>query len=78
MMMRRGIWALGLVLLGLVGLRQIIATLGNEIDQLRLQATLIEANEIDPTALFYTESKLSLNAGREVARKIQGGLSTKH
>ena len=75
MMTKQGVKTFLLVVLSLVVLRQAIAIGSNEIDQLRTQVRLIEVNEIDPTALFYTESKLALNAEKEVARRIQEGFS---
>lgn len=63
-----------LILVGLVALRQAIVIGINEVDQLRRHVGRVEELEIDPTTLYYTESKVVLDAEKEVTRKIRKGL----
>ena len=59
-----------LFLIGLVLLQQGIARATIKVDVLHAQSDLIAEKNIDPTALFYTESDLALRAEKEVRRRI--------
>lgn len=65
-----------LIAVGLVALRQAIVIGIIEIDQLRRHVGRVEELKIDPTALYYTESQVVLDAEKEVTRRMQKGLST--
>lgn len=60
-----------LFLAGLVILQQGIAFGHAHVDRLGRQAAVIADNDIDPSALFYTESRLALKAEKTVRRAIQ-------
>lgn len=64
-----------LIAVGLVALRQAIVVGINEIDQLRRHVGRVEEFKIDPTALYYTESQVVLDAEKEVTRRLKEGLS---
>lgn len=59
-----------LFILGLVILQQGIAW-GSSFGQLRQQTIIINERDIDPAALFYTESVIALSAEKQVRRKIK-------
>jgi hypothetical protein len=59
-----------LFLLGLVALQQGIAFGNGHVDRLGRQAAVIEANDIDPAAIFYTESPLALAAEKRVRHRV--------
>ena len=75
MTMKQKISSILLIVVGLVALRQVIVIGINEIDQLRRHVGLVEEFKIDPTALYYTESKVVRDAEEEVTRRIQKGSS---
>ncbi len=54
----------------LIMLQQLIAYGNNNISHLQEQSSLIEINDIDPSALFYIESKLALSAEKTVRELI--------
>ena len=76
MIAKQRIRSILLIAVGLVALRQIIVVGINEIDQLRRHVGRVEELKIDPTALYYTESQVVLDAEKEVTRRMQKGLST--
>ena len=57
-----------LFLVSLLVLQQGIALSNSQFDQMRKQAEVVKKNDIDPSALFYTESKLALQAEKNVRR----------
>ena len=69
--MRRRLLATLLLLAGIGVLQQALAwgVAGN--DQLARQRLLIEQRDIDPAALFYTESPLALAAEKRVTRMVR-------
>jgi hypothetical protein len=54
----------------LVLLQQAIVQGNNNVDVFKAQTTLITEKNIDPAALFYTESELALKAEKEVRNRI--------
>ena len=60
-----------LFLIVLVLLQQGIARVTIKVDVFRAQSDLIADKNIDPSALFYTESDLALSAEKEVRRRIR-------
>jgi len=65
-----------LSLAGLVILQQGIAFGHNNSALMGRQAALIEQEDIDPAALFYTESPLALKAEKTVRNKIGTALTS--
>lgn len=59
-----------LVLAALLGLQQGIRWLNGNVGIRQQQAIIIKAQDIDPAALFYTESALALSAARTVRSSI--------
>ena len=59
-----------LFLIVLVLLQQGIARATIKVDVFHAQSDLITEKNIDPSALFYTESDLALSAEKEVRRRI--------
>jgi hypothetical protein len=57
-----------LFLVSLLVLQQGITLSTSQFDQMRLQAEVVQKNDIDPAALFYTDSKLALQAEKNVRR----------
>lgn len=55
---------------GLILLQQTIAFSSNHSPHINQQTLLIENQDIDPSALFYMESKLALNAEKSVRKMI--------
>lgn len=70
MSMRGKIVNTSLFLLAIAGLQFGLATLSARVPQIGKQAELIESEHIDPSALFYTESKLALAAQRKVRASL--------
>ena len=64
-----------LFLIVLVLLQQGIARATIKVDVFQAQSDLIIEKNIDPSALFYTESDLALNAEKEVRRRITAARS---
>ena len=64
-----------LFLMALVLLQQGIARATIKVDVFHAQSDLIAEKNIDPSALFYTESDLALNAEKEVRRRITASRS---
>ena len=56
--------------LGLLLLQQAIALGTDRSESLDRQVTMIEANNIDPAAMFYTECDLLLDAEKKVSERI--------
>ncbi len=61
-----------LFVLFLVLLRQGIVALTQEFQVLERQINIMQQQEIDPAALFYTDSRVALQAIRNVDRRING------
>lgn len=59
-----------LFILALLMLQQGIAFSGNYFDQWQKQSDVIQIYDIDPSALFYMESKLALNAEKQMRKKV--------
>jgi hypothetical protein len=59
-----------LFIMGLIVLQQGIAFSSNQFIQLNEQTAIIESNDIDPSAIFYTDSKLALAAEKSVRRRL--------
>ncbi len=53
----------------LIMLQQLIAFGNNNFPHLQEQSSIIESNDIDPSALFYMESRLALS-GEKTVRKL--------
>lgn len=60
-----------LCITALLLLRQGIAWVDGHLDIRRQQAGIIRARDIDPAALFYTESALALAAEKEVRASLK-------
>jgi len=54
----------------LIMLQQLIAYGNNNFHHLQAQSSIIKANYIDPSALFYMEIKLALSAEKTVRKSI--------
>ena len=54
-------------------LQQAIALGFTHSEQVARQRQVMEASDIDPAALFYTENPLALAAEKEVRHRIQNG-----
>ncbi len=63
---------LSIFLTALVILQLGIVQMSRQVDAIRAQTALIIEKNIDPSALFYTESDLALNAEKEVRHRISG------
>ena len=74
---KKAVLKLVLFTAGLVLFRQGIATVNSEVAVFKAQSEVILANGIDPSALFYTESRLALAAEKEVRRRIASGKKSK-
>ena len=72
MMMKLKIIKCFFFLAGLILLQQAIAFGSDHSAQLNKQTQIIQNQNIDPSALFYMESKLALNAEKIVRKKING------
>jgi hypothetical protein len=59
-----------LFLAGLIVLQQVIAFGNQRIEVLEMQSAVIKDRDIDPSALFYTESRLALAAEKQMRHKI--------
>jgi len=57
-------------------LRLGIVKMNRQVDAIHAQTGLITAKNIDPSALFYTESDLALNAEKEVRHRMSASRVT--
>ena len=69
-MMRYKLYKCMIVVAGLILLQQAIAFGSDHSTQINKQTQLIKNREIDPSALFYMESKLALDAEKTVRKLI--------
>lgn len=60
-----------LFLISLLGLQQAIALGNAHVDALHRQSNMVLRQDIDPSALFYMESPLALNAEKVVRNRIR-------
>ncbi len=56
---------------GIVVLQALLRFSVENLPQLQQQTAIIESRDIDPSALFYTESRLALQAEKQVRQQIQ-------
>ena len=61
---------LSIFLTALMILQLGIVQMNRQVDAIHAQTALITEKNIDPSALFYTESDLALNAEKEVRHRI--------
>ncbi|MDT8398039.1 MAG: hypothetical protein RQ899_05435 [Pseudomonadales bacterium] len=62
--------AIGLFLLSLLLLQQGIVLLDRVVPAFGTQAGIIMERDIDPAALFYTQSPLALNAEKKIRKSL--------
>ena len=55
-------------------LQQTIEFSNEKFNQLQIWSSVIETNDIDPSSLFYTDSKLALAAEKKVRKKVNSRL----
>ena len=67
---------LSIFLTALMILRMGIVQMNRQVDAIHAQTTLMAEKNIDPSALFYTESDLALNAEKEVRHRISASKVT--
>ena len=67
---------LSIFLTALMILRMGIVQMNRQVDAIHAQTALITEKNIDPSALFYTESDLALNAEKEVRHRISASRVT--
>lgn len=70
-MMKAKMAKLALFLLCMVALQQGIAFGNDHFTALEKQSAIISGKDIDPSALFYTESRLALAAEKSVRQRIR-------
>jgi len=56
---------------GILALQTLLRFSVEHLLQLQQQAAIIESRDIDPSALFYTESRLALQAEKQMRQQIQ-------
>jgi hypothetical protein len=60
-----------LFLAAILALQTLLHLGSQHVPQLQTQTSIIESRDIDPSALFYTESSLALRAEKQVRQQIQ-------
>jgi hypothetical protein len=60
-----------LFFVGIIILQTLLRFSVENLPQLQQQTGIIQSRDIDPSALFYTDSKLALQAEKQVRQQIQ-------
>lgn len=68
--MTRKIRFIVLFVLSMVALQQMLAVVNKSVPTVKAQINLIKTENIDPSVMFYTESKQVLKAEKEVRKSL--------